>query len=98
MNYPNGTTQRDITNLCSTDRHENNQQICELCGKVIEQDRSTRLWFDADEFAYFKPYFRSDFLDSFETQEGWVCSTDCFNERPEEAAHHGLFLVKGGAA
>ena len=80
-NIPPGVTPRDIDNLCSIDRYQPNQQECILCSRVIEQDHMTRQWFDADEFAYFKPFYRSDFLNSFETQAGWVCSTDCYNER-----------------
>lgn len=95
-NLPPGTTQRDIDKLCASDHEQHRQEECYFCLRLIEQDSATGKWFDADEFPYFKPAFRSDFLDSFPTDYGWVCSTDCFNERCVTVEQPKLFLVKGG--
>lgn len=69
---------RETNQRFTSDDRMPNQETCFLCGKDIEQDDDTREWFPAD--LYYKPTV-SDFLDSFETQQGWVCSTSCFNDR-----------------
>jgi hypothetical protein len=96
MNYPNGVTQGDITAL-SSDSSYPNRHDCVGCFRMIEQDDYSRRWFYED--LGHRPYFRSDFLDSFETQEGWWCSAACYNDHalnPDDAPR--LFLVKGGRA
>ena len=75
----------------SPNRHE-----CVLCLREIEQDGHRR-WFFSD--AAWTPTFRSDFVDAFQTQQGWICSTSCFNDHAVEAEQYaGLFLIQGGAA
>lgn len=98
--YPAGTTPRDIDNLCITDDSYPNREECFLCKCMIQQCPDTRWWFVEDPSGWV-PTHRSDFTDAFQTQEGWVCSTDCWNENcavnEEEAPAPRLFLV-GGAA
>ncbi len=77
-----------------------NQETCFLCGLDIEQDDDTREWHRAD--LYYKPTV-SDFLGSFLTQQGWVCSRACWdegvalNEDETIPAPNVIHLVKGGA-
>lgn len=85
-NYPSGVSQRDITNLCQSGNSIPNQEECFLCHRMIEQDDDSRLWFDAELGR--KPCFRSDWLDAFETQEGWCCGSDCYNDHAVESGPH----------
>lgn len=74
-----------------------NTQTCYLCHREIEQDDDSRLWFDAS--LPWKPTWRSDWLDSFETQQGWCCSTTCFNDHAIEAEESSTRIhLVGGAA
>jgi hypothetical protein len=108
MNYPSGTTQRDITNLCNGDNRYPNRHDCILCNREIEQDDDTRWWFFAADFTDWRPTHRCDFTDAFETHAGWVCSAACWNDHAldldevsdlnEEVEPGRPFLVKGGAA
>jgi hypothetical protein len=93
-NYPPGFTQGQHDRVFA-DGGTPNVEDCYLCGRQIEQDDDSRLWFDAELGR--KPCFRSDWLDSFETQAGWICSTACWNDYAEEVIPT-LFLVKDGAA
>jgi hypothetical protein len=75
---------------------------CILCGVDVEQDDDTRGWFFADNCVYTKPRL-SDFTTPYETELGRCCNEECWedfkNDRNlESQPHHGLFLVKGGAA
>ena len=97
-NYPAGFTQGQHDRIFTSDNRMPNQETCFLCGKDIEQDDDTREWFPAD--LYYKPTV-SDFLDSFETQQGWVCSSSCWNDRcalneDESVPVPVIHLVKGG--
>lgn len=76
--YPAGFTQGQHDRIWVSDNRMPNQETCFLCGLDIEQDDDTREWHRAD--LYYKPTV-SDFLGSFETQEGWVCSPSCWNDR-----------------
>jgi hypothetical protein len=100
-NYPAGFTQLQHDRIFTSDDRQPNQQACFMCGRVIEQDDATGRWFDPDEYVDYKPSWRDDFLDSFPTEQGWACSTSCFNENAIDAgepATSGIHLVKGGRA
>jgi hypothetical protein len=100
-NYPAGFTQgeHDRTFADAPNQFPNTEE-CFLCHLQIEQDDDTRWWFDAN--LAWKPTFRSDWLDSFETQSGWVCSSQCWNDRvalnEDESipARPVLMLIQGG--
>jgi hypothetical protein len=87
-----------------------NRHDCILCGREVEQDDDTRGWYFADDFVYTRPGRPYEFTDAFETFAGWCCGSQCWNDHAldlvdlvdvteePDPAHHGLFLVKGGAA
>lgn len=97
--------QRDNDGRFSSEPYPN-REICFLCHRMIQQEYSTRRWFLDEDAVMGEAYCLTfcDSLDSFETQEGWVCSTSCFNENcalnEDESipARPVLFLVKKGAA
>lgn len=88
---------RENNQRFTSDNRMPNHETCFLCGLDIEQDDDSRNWFPAD--LYYKPTV-SDFLDSFETQQGRCCSTACWNDRvalnEDESipAPVGIHLVK----
>lgn len=88
MNYPNGVTSGDIDSLCQSDNSTPNRHDCIGCSREIEQCPDTRWWFFSDEFTHYKPTHRADFTNAFDTQEGWWCSADCFNELALDAEPH----------
>lgn len=102
-NLPPGVSQRQIereTGFADGGRMPNSEE-CFLCGRQIEQDDDTGEWIPAD--LYYKPTV-SDFLDAFETQQGWCCGSACWNDNcalnEDESipARPVMFLVKGRTA
>lgn len=69
----------ESSNPCSP-----NREICFLCRRAILQDDDTGWWYLEDESGWV-PTHKSDFTPAYETQAGWVCSTDCFNDHAIDA-------------
>lgn len=72
-----------------------NRQICFLCGRSILQCDDSGWWYLEDESGWV-PTHKSDFTNAYETKQGWICGTACWDNHSVEAAP-GLFLL-GGAA
>lgn len=103
MNLPHGVTTRDIDNLCRpTDNDFPNRVECVLCKREMEQDDSTRRWFDAEDIAAFGMTYCLTFsnaLDVFEMQGGLCCGAACYNDRAIEAEESSTRIhLVGGAA
>jgi hypothetical protein len=84
-NYPAGMTQgeHDRTFADAANQFPNTES-CFLCGREMQQDDDTRRWFLADDVAalgmnYMLGYH--DALDVFETESGWCCGQQCWNDR-----------------
>lgn len=56
-----------------------NREECFLCHRMIQQDPDTGWWFIEDESGWV-PTHKSDFTNAYETRQGWICGTDCFDE------------------
>lgn len=79
-----------------------NREHCFLCFRVFQQEDSTRRWFLDDDAQMGDHYCLTfcDSLDAFETQEGWVCSSSCWNENcalNEDESLPKPFLVRRSA-
>jgi hypothetical protein len=104
VNYPAGFTQGEHDRTFGGARGNDypNREDCFLCSRSIEQDPESRHWFleeDVDLYGIENLGF-SQSVDAFETQEGWVCSADCWNDNcavNEDESIPKPFLVRRSA-
>lgn len=74
-----------------------NEEDCILCHRAFVQDDFDRRFYLTDDVQLygFRNLGYSRSLDSFETQAGWVCSSDCYNDHAIDAEEEstGIHLV-----
>jgi hypothetical protein len=56
-----------------------NREECFLCRRMIQQCPDFERWFIEDESGWVPTHY-SDFTDAFQTEQGWVCGSSCWNE------------------
>lgn len=78
-NYPAGVSQGDIDALCMPTNSLPNREECFLCKSMIQQQEDFGWWFIEDVSGWV-PTHKADSTDAFQTEQGWCCSTDCWNE------------------
>lgn len=109
MNYPPGFAQgqHDRIFADADQSRGRNRQDCALCGRSFIQDSFDRVWYwsdDIDDYG-FENLSYSKAIDPFETEQGWICSTACFNDNFALNEDESIpprpampFLVKGMAS
>ncbi len=99
-NYPPGFTQGQHDRIFADALNQNpNREECFLCRRMIQQDPDTGWWFVEDESGWI-PTHKSDFTNAYQTQEGWICSTVCYDDHTVEPGYDEpqLLLIQGGRA
>jgi hypothetical protein len=100
-NLPPGVSTRDIDTLGANSDQDRygNEEDCVLCHRAFIQDTFDQRFYFADDVEYygFKNLSYSKSIDPFETQGGWICGKDCYNDHAVEAdepeAGIGIHLV-----
>ena len=64
--------------------YEPNREECFLCHRMIQQSADFDRWFIEDESGWIPTHY-SDFTDAYETQEGWVCGPECWDNHAVDA-------------